>query len=700
MRCCFMLILLLLSAIRVPAPSIAAAPLIANPLVADPHALRVRVTEAGLQQIDAAALQAAGWDLATLDPNRIHLWQHGQEVPLDLRDGGDGRLDVGDVLQFIGHLNPSRYSRESVSWLSLEDTPGLRGTPQRAPGDPLRWEEDVLYQTRWPSLNGDRWYGRALVRGTERDRTSIALALPVSAPAGTRVQLAVVGTTAQAHTLTLSANGRALDPLTWQGAAAHLGTVRLPFTVLPGVLQLDVTMTGAQPDTVLLDWVALPDVRPAFSVTPHTPIVERGPGFDPGAGPAPGQTGATYLIVTHHTLRPALDPLIAVHEQRGEVVGVVDVQTAYDAWSYGARDPEAIRSLIRTAFVQWQPAPRAVLLIGAGTARMRVEPGDADPTLIPPYLVDADPVRGEIACDTCYTRLDTTDPLADPLPDLPIGRLPARSLGEAQTIVRKTAQYLTAPPAGRWRMQALLLTDNDREADGRADPAGSFVATAERAVKLLPRGMHAQRFSYAPDRPTGDGFYRDVAELRCRLFRALDGGSPYDRACPPLPTGTEPGAALWIYVGHGSAWQWAETTPSAPTPYLWYLYDADARTNGARLPILLSLTCLSGDFANPTLMTTDERLLLHGGGGVIASLSATGQGVNTGHARLLDGLLPQLFAPHGERTLGSAHLAGLRAVVARGEHADLAFSFGILGDPLVTLLWVPSSVAWMPIARR
>lgn len=55
--------------------------------------------------------------------------------------------------------------------------------------------------------------------------------------------------------------------------------------------------------------------------------------------------------------------------------------------------------------------------------------------------------------------------------------------------------------------------------------------------------------------------------------------------------------------------------------------------------------------------------------------------MNTGHARLLDGLLPQLFATNGDRTLGAAHLAGLRAVVASGAHLNLVYSFGILGDP-------------------
>jgi hypothetical protein len=326
-----------------------------------------------------------------------------------------------------------------------------------------------------------------------------------------------------------------------------------------------------------------------------------------------------------------------------------------------------------------------------------VAPGAVDPTLIPPYLVMADPVRGEIACDTCYTRLDTDDVLADPLPELPVGRFPARTLSEAATLVRKTVTHLTAPPPGPWHTQALLVTDNDREPDGTPDPAGSFVATAEIAAARLPRGMHAQRFFYAPDRPTGAGFYRSSAELRCRLMRAIDGGSPHDTACPPLPAGTPTGAALWLYVGHASMWQWGATTPADATPYLWYLYDADARHNGDRLPILLSLTCLSGDWANPTLMTTDERLVLWPTGGVVASLSSSGEGVNTAHATLLAGLLPQLGATTGDRSLGAAHLAGLRALLAAGGSNDLAYAFSILGDPAVALPFVATSTVFLPV---
>jgi hypothetical protein len=398
-------------------------------------------------------------------------------------------------------------------------------------------------------------------------------------------------------------------------------------------------------------------------------------------GPSSSQQGASYLMISHADFIPALGPLIAAHTQRGETVAVLDVQSIYDAFSAGEADPEAIRSLLKVATQTWSPVPQQVLLVGAAL-------------FIPPYRVE---IGSElVACDTCYTRLRTLDPLDQLIPDLPIGRLPVRTLMEAQAVVTKTVTHLLEPPTGAWQTQALFLTDNDREADGTPDPAGSFTAVAELGIAALPTGMQAQRFYYAPDRPSTGPYDSDVSRLRCRVFRAIDGGSKNDTHCEAVDR-AQSGAALLTYVGHGSAWQWGFTQAGDTASYLWYLYDADARTNGQKLPILLALTCLSGDFANPLLMTTDERLVLWPSGGVVAALSPSGQGVNTGHAELLTGLMPRLFGV-GDRSLGAAHLAGIAQL--RHGHRDLAFSYNILGDPAVQLPVVPRQALYLPIVQQ
>jgi Peptidase family C25 len=94
------------------------------------------------------------------------------------------------------------------------------------------------------------------------------------------------------------------------------------------------------------------------------------------------------------------------------------------------------------------------------------------------------------------------------------------------------------------------------------------------------------------------------------------------------------------------------------------------------------MTCLSGSFAHPTLSSIDEELLRQSDGGIVAALSPSGSGVNTGHARMLAGILPALTTG---RTLGEAHLAGLVALLAQPDDQALAFSYSILGDPDVSL---------------
>jgi hypothetical protein len=125
-------------------------------------------------------------------------------------------------------------------------------------------------------------------------------------------------------------------------------------------------------------------------------------------------------------------------------------------------------------------------------------------------------------------------------------------------------------------------------------------------------------------------------------------------------------------------------------------YDSQRR-NGGRLPILLTMTCLSGQWTNTVAPTVDARLLLAEGGGVVASLSPTGSGVGRGHAALLGAVVPALAEG---RTLGDAFLAGLTALDASGRDGDLRFSYALLGDPDVALPPLTGRSIYLPLVRR
>lgn len=688
----------------IPTPASQAAPVGVpvtwNALATDPHALTITTDRAAVVALDAPALAAAGWPLAQIDPATVQVWRDGQEVPAFVTTDATGALTV---LSFVADANESMFSREAVTWLTYGRGQGLRLAALPSGSTPLTWEVDQAYDAAVASWRGDGWFALPPLR-SGGDVQPITLTLPRDVAAGSTLEVRLAPALRRSgHTLTLSRDGQVVATTMWDDGAAAIPLTRTLTLTQPlpaGTIALDAALTSVGTDRVLVDALTVPSLpQPLPTLTPTpVPVTPR----DLRAGPVPGQAGASYLIITHADLQDALGPLIALKQAQGDTVGVVEVQWAYDAFSFGARDPAAIRALIATAVAQWSAAPRAVLLVGAGTVRMRggasrdPTPGlalsdapIADP-LIPPFLVRGIDPSGAIACDTCLTRLDTADVRDDILPNLPIGRIPARTLDEARTVVAKIVTHATAPPPGAWRSRALLVADNDVQPDGTADPTGPFSPVVRAAAALLPRGMDVRPLIYAPQADAPVGTIADSATLRCQLFGAWDAAP----GCPAPPSGVEPGASLLVYVGHGSPWQWAATTSDSATPYLFYLYDVDGRTNGARLPIVLSMTCYSGNWANPTLQSVDERLLLWPDGGSVADVAAVGAGVNTGHARLLDALLATLTAADGAR-LGDAHLAALAQLDVSAR--DLAYSIHILGDPDTTLPPLAREATYLPL---
>jgi hypothetical protein len=659
-----------------------------NPLVTHSNVLTLRVRQSGLVAISSDQLATAGWKLDQIQADRVHVYDQGHEIPIQI-SGGNGML-TGATVRFIAKANTSRFTRERTYWLSYDQNNGLRA-PISLVGEPVMWQSKSEYNAGFAGPSGDRWFGASLQAG---QTVPITLSLPMAVPAGTLVEFGLVGMERRDHRLEVRRSGQLLGTLLWSDAdrsilqkpQAAVVSLALPIALPIGTHQLDLHLAsaGLPSDGALVEFVRMPSIRPNVSATPIPFELKAHSPLDLRNGPQTGQTGADYLIISHADFLPALGPLVALKEQQGQQVAVLDVQTAYDAWSDGSPDPEAIRSLIRTAAAQWKPAPKAVLLVGSGSVQR-------DTSFIPPYLVESDPM-GEIPCDTCFVRLDGDDVLAHRLPDLPIGRLPVRTLEEARVVIAKTTTALQQPPSGAWQQRAILLADNDREADGRPDPAGGFVAAAETVRSLLPSTWDSSRIYYAPDWSASAPSYRDPLQARCALFAVWD-GSRADSQCA-APDKRDSGASLLVYSGHANPWQWATTALDADPPYLYTLYDGDRLQNGSRLPILLNLSCLTGSFANPELFTTDELLLLREGGGIAASLSSAGMVASSGHELFARGVVPVLVAGG---TLGAAHLAGLRNVLEDGRGTSLLWSYQLLGDPQMTLPQSRSTTIHLPV---
>jgi hypothetical protein len=606
------------------------------------------------------------------------------------------------------------------------------------------WRSNAIYDSLLPGSDGDHWFAADLKTAPgEPPMTASAILTPALPLASGTTTLTITGSayTPGLHSMQVRL-GAATQTMAWSEtgdwsrvAGLTASSANAAVTLVPGTapdgLELDsiawkrpVALSfsgkGAAFSGVAGNWryqlAGMRSDSTLYDVTdPTTPVVlaiPSGSATEFQDGPAPRQylvsgpgtlhtpearahipsnlsapRAAAALYIAPAPFHSALAPLIAHRQSQGYQTAVIDVQAIYDAWSYGQIAPEAIRSFLRYAAATWPQPPAAVTLVGYGTSDPLNYTRHGNGNFIPPYLAMVDPRIGETACETCYAQLDGDDPLSDALPDLALGRLPAKSAAEVEKLVAKIVGYETAAGGMDWRSRAAFVADNYRDAAGGTDSAGDFAALADQVAALQPAGVEIHRLYYDP------------APVAPAPWREPDAARAYARTRELLNAG----AGLVAYVGHSHQWQWAVTDPAQEPSYLLGMYDADDLTNAGRLSIILELTCLTSAFQTPAFSgtTIDERLLL-AGGGAIAIWGPTGLGVAHGHNALARGFLEALWsAPPMKATVGTLVNAGyLELFTTGGCCQDSLRTFALLGDPLTPARVRPAQRTFLPITSR
>ncbi|NOZ48618.1 MAG: hypothetical protein GXP37_01060, partial [Chloroflexi bacterium] len=334
------------------------------------------------------------------------------------------------------------------------------------------------------------------------------------------------------------------------------------------------------------------------------------------------QHDADYIAITHHSLADAIDPLLAYHRAEGFRVVKVDVQDIYDEFNFGRRHPQAIRSFLSYAYHDWNHGgapPQYVLLVGDGHYDFRGDSGTTLPNLIPPYLIDVDPWLGETAADNRYVSIDSPD---DYLPDMSIGRIPARTPEELTAVVDKILAYEAASP-GDWQKRVVFAADASSGFDA------DFIAISERVrSRILWPAYEAHTLYYGRDYATG-------VAMRTAFKRVFDQG-----------------ALILQWFGHASRFRWGSVS-------MFNIFDPPTLRPHAELPVTFTYACWSGYFINlyRDYQSLGETLLLTPGRGAVAAFSPAGLHVGDDLTLLNQGIALALFQQEAVR-LGPAIDAG------------------------------------------
>jgi hypothetical protein len=333
--------------------------------------------------------------------------------------------------------------------------------------------------------------------------------------------------------------------------------------------------------------------------------------------------GADVVIISHPSFVSALNPLVQLRQSQGLSVMVVKSDDIYDEFNFGAKDPQAIRAFLQNAR-RWQKAPRYVLLVGDASFDARTYLGLGDFDFLPTKLVMADLLV--TSSDAWFTDFDD-----DGAPDVPIGRLSARTPADVVAEVGKIVAYETS--ALPMLQKIVLVSDADSKLD--------FHANSVALEASIPQGF---------DIIDVDASASGAAAAREQLLADFSD------------------ALLVNYIGHGSVEIWSNYSFFARD-------DVAGLPKNDRAPIVLAMTCLNGFFQDVYTDSLAETLQRAPNGAVAvwASSALTSPEVQL---PVNEVLVRALLAP-GEVRLGDAILAAQKSSFT----PDIRKTFILFGDP-------------------
>ena len=338
--------------------------------------------------------------------------------------------------------------------------------------------------------------------------------------------------------------------------------------------------------------------------------------------------GADVVILAHERFIDELRPLVAAQQTEGYRVAVVDVEDIYDEYSFGHKNPRAIRDFLREAWGRWQREPRFVLLVGDASLDPKDYLGFGDFDFVPTKMIATKYLN--TATDEWLVDFD-----GDGAGELALGRLPARSREDVRVMVRKIVDYRRS--SGGELRQAVLVADEGDVFD--------FESATESVRSGFPDGIGVQKVFR---RAFGDETARRV------VLDAINRG--------PL---------LVNYFGHGSVGVWRGNLLNAT--------DARELTNGTRLPLFVAMNCLNGFFHDVYTESLAESLLASADGGALAVWASSALSPPDEQVILNRNLYRFLFEEG--LTLGEAAQMAKRTVGNR----DLRYSWILFGDPTLRL---------------
>ena len=322
---------------------------------------------------------------------------------------------------------------------------------------------------------------------------------------------------------------------------------------------------------------------------------------------------ADYIIIGPKDFINAAQPILNLRSPSL----YASLDDIYREFSAGNKDPMAIRTFLQWTQEHWvDPKPIHVLLLGDAGYDYRNISGQS--SIIVPTV--------QVASYISYPSDDRLVTIYGNLPELSIGRFPAKNIDEVENFSDKLMLIETSQNYGPWRQKITLVADDA----ARPEPNHGGIATgkshtlnSETIAEIIPPKIDVEKIYMLE--------YPEVSDASAY-------GVTKPEATEAILNSLSNGTSIINYIGHGSAFQLAQEK-------LLYLNRGDLekiKTN-SKLPIWIVGTCSFGHFDNPISESFGEELIRYPMDAASAVISTCRPITVSGNERYTQDIFEKLF---------------------------------------------------------
>lgn len=655
------------------------------------------VTATGWHRVKKSDLVAAGFDPGT-SSKALAVFTDGVEVPIEVRDGGDGRFDANDTIEFFatpidlpstgGHIYYVVSGKGTGARVKTQNAKNGKPSASNFPYTYWRNERTVFF-TALNNGDAESFFGAVVTSWPVTQTIRVANLDPNGGNA--ELELVLQGATENfEHVVALELNGQSLGNVTFRDQQRFTAKLSVPQSMLragDNTLQLtalngwdDVSVVEAlrfryahlyrADDNALLFTIAggsevtvggftVTDVRAIDVTEPGNPIALAVKLKD-GNATVVAADGQQRTILVAGATRISAPAQIVVNQpstwndakQQAQLV-IITNKAFLEAASAlkKAREAEGIATAVIDVqnlydeFSFGHHSPFAIRAFLQRSQQWKVAPkyaillGDAsfDPRNYYGMGAGLDFVPTKLL-PMSYLKTASDDWFADfdndGIPSIAIGRIPVRTAAEANAAVAKLIRRGSGPVSAEWAKNVDFIID-------RPTASIPFASSAAQLAQRVPSSYVVRNVNLATDHPA-------------RITDAFTRGS-----------------ALMNYLGHGSVEVWSNAFNS---------WQAANLRNGDKLPFVVAMNCLNGYFHDLFTDSLAEALMRNGNGGAIGVWASSALTAPHEQAKMNLALYDALFGA-SSMTVGEAVIKAKAAT----QDLDVRKSFVLFGDPTLRL---------------